>query len=80
MSIEITPEVETVVHDIYVRGQYASEAEVLAAAVNLLQQRERLRDELRRGCEELGRGERLAGEEVFAELRQRAAELNKPSE
>jgi Arc/MetJ-type ribon-helix-helix transcriptional regulator len=76
MSIEITPEVESLVHGIYSHGHYASEADVLAAALQLLQQRDQLRAELMRGCDELDRGERISGEELFSELRQRAMGLD----
>ncbi|MCI0334412.1 MAG: CopG family transcriptional regulator [Planctomycetes bacterium] len=76
MGIEITPEVESLVHGIYADGQYSSEAEVLAAALLLLQQRDRLRNDLRQGCDELDRGERFDGGEVFAELRRHAANLD----
>jgi Arc/MetJ-type ribon-helix-helix transcriptional regulator len=76
MSIEITPELECVVHGIYAGGNYASEAEVIAAALHLLQQRDRLRKELQRGRAELDRGERIDAEELFNDLRRRAAELD----
>ena len=69
MSIEITPEVEQLVHGIYAGGQYSSEAEVLAAAVRLLNQREQLRNDLQQGCRELDSGQRLEAEQVFTELR-----------
>jgi len=76
MAIEITPEVEQLVHGIYAGGQYASETEVLAAAVRLLNQREQLRQDLEQGCRELDAGERLDADQVFGELRQRATELD----
>jgi Arc/MetJ-type ribon-helix-helix transcriptional regulator len=76
MSIQTTPEVESLVRGIYSHGQYASEAEVLSAALHLLKQRDQLREELRQGCEELDRGQRIPGEDVFAELRDRAACLD----
>ena len=68
MGIQLSPEIESVVHRIYAGGQYASEAEVIAAAFRLLQQREQLRTDLRQGCDELDRGDRMDAEEVFAEL------------
>jgi len=76
MAIQITPEVESLVHGIYAGGQYASETDVVAAALRLLQQREQLRSDLQRGCDELDRGERLEADEVFCQLRQRATELD----
>lgn len=79
MAIEITPEVESLVHGIYSTGHYASESDVLAVALQLLQHRDQLVDDLRQGCDELDRGERIDADEVFAELRQRAAKLDKLS-
>jgi Arc/MetJ-type ribon-helix-helix transcriptional regulator len=76
MGIELTPEVQNLVQGIYSRGQYASEAEVLSTALQLLKQRDQLRMELRQGIEELDRGERLPAQDVFAELRQRASGLD----
>jgi Arc/MetJ-type ribon-helix-helix transcriptional regulator len=76
MAIKITPELEKVVHGIYAGGQYASETDVIAAALHLLQQRDELRSELQQGCAELDRGERLDAEDVFNNLRRRAAELD----
>ena len=75
MAIEITPELESVVHGIYAGGLYASETDVIAAALNLLQQRDQLRSDLQQGCAELDRGERLDADEVFSGLRRRAVEL-----
>ena len=59
MSITIRPEIEQLVHGIYAGGSYASEADVLAAALRLLEQRDRFRSHLREGSDELDRGERL---------------------
>jgi antitoxin ParD1/3/4 len=77
MAIEITPEVESLVQGIYSTGYYKSEADVLAAALRLLQQRNRLIDDLRQGASELDRGERIDADQVFAELRRRAEELDR---
>jgi antitoxin ParD1/3/4 len=76
MAIEITPELEHLVHGIFAGGQFASETDVLATALQLLQQREQLRFDLQQGIDELDRGERLDVEHVFAKLRQRAKELD----
>ena len=73
MSIAITPEIEQLVHGIYAGGDYGSEADVLAAALLLLKQRDQLRIDLQQGYQELDRGERIDGDQVFAELRARAA-------
>jgi antitoxin ParD1/3/4 len=76
MNIAITPEIERLVHGIFAGGGYATESEVVAAALQLLQQRNNLRTYLKQGAAELDRGERLDGDDVFSELRRRAAELD----
>jgi Arc/MetJ-type ribon-helix-helix transcriptional regulator len=79
MSIPITPEIEQLVHGIYAGGAYASEADVLAAALHLLRQRDELRIKLREGIDELDRGERLTSDQVFRELRKRAVKFDGPA-
>jgi Arc/MetJ-type ribon-helix-helix transcriptional regulator len=77
MDIQISPEVAQLVHGIFAGGQYASESEVVGAAVRLLHQRQHLRQDLEQSCRELDNGQRIAADEVFAVLRQRAAELDR---
>jgi putative addiction module CopG family antidote len=76
MDIQITPEVAQLVHGIYAGGQYANESEVVTAAVRLLHQRQQLQRDLAQGYEELAAGQRLDADQVFEELRTRAAELD----
>jgi Arc/MetJ-type ribon-helix-helix transcriptional regulator len=76
MGISITPEIEQLVSEIFATGQYQSEEHVLAVALQLLEQRDQLRNNLQRGCEELNNGQRLDGAKVFAELRSIAVELD----
>lgn len=78
MSINISPEVELLIQGIYASGEYASEADVLAAAVQLLHQRNQLRKDLEQATRELDGGQRIDADRLFAELRQRAAELDEP--
>ena len=78
MSINLTPEIEQLVHGIYSGGAYTSESDVLTAALHLLQDRDRLRLKLQAGIEELSSGARLDASEVFEELRHRATELDGP--
>ena len=77
MSIEITPEVEQLVHGIFAAGQFANESEVLTAAVRLLHDRQQLLKDLEQGCRELDNGQRIDADVVFTELRARAAELDR---
>jgi putative addiction module CopG family antidote len=76
MSIEITPEVEQMVHGIIATGHFANESEVLTAAVRLLHDRQQLLKELDEGCRELDNGQRIDADDLFAELRARAVELD----
>ena len=46
MGINLTPESEQLLHGIYAAGGYASESDVVAVALQLLQQRDRLKSEL----------------------------------
>lgn len=77
MSIKITPEVEQLVHGIFANGQFASESDVLTAAVRLLHDRQQLVRDLEQGCRELDKGQRIDADVVFTELRARAVELDR---
>jgi Arc/MetJ-type ribon-helix-helix transcriptional regulator len=68
MSLKITPELEAMVRDLYLSGDYANESEILHEALTLLDSRNRLRREIFRGLAELDRGERIDGDEVFRSL------------
>lgn len=76
MDSAITPEIEQLLQGIYAGGAYASEADVMKAALRLLEQRDRLRILLKQGCDELDRGERLDADQVFSGLRELASELD----
>jgi Arc/MetJ-type ribon-helix-helix transcriptional regulator len=77
MYIELSDEINQLVHGIYAEGHYASEAEVVAVAVRMLHRQQQLCKDLEQGCRELDRGERIDADEVFSELRQRAADLDR---
>jgi len=79
MSIEITPEAKQLVHGIFATGQFASESDVVTAAVRLLHDRQQLLKDLEQGCRELGNGQRIDADVVFTELRARAVELDRSS-
>jgi antitoxin ParD1/3/4 len=78
MTLEITPELQQLVDGIYSEGRYSSQSEVLTAALHLLQQREQLHRKLSEGSRELDNGQRVDAEQVFADLRRRAAQLDAP--
>jgi antitoxin ParD1/3/4 len=72
MTLEITPELEAMVRDLFLSGNYAAENEILREALVLLSNRDRLRREIRVGLGELDRGERVDGDEVFRHLEDKA--------
>ena len=86
MNISITPELEKFVQQEVKTGLYQSASEDIRAALRRLKEdKERkprfmvsskaeLEDKLLEGIAELDRGEGLAGEQVFAELKARSAQ------
>ena len=86
MHISITPELEKFVQQEVKTGLYQSASEVIRAALRRLKEdKERkalfmvsskaeLEDKLLEGIAELDRGEGLAGEPVFAELKAHSAQ------
>ena len=71
--LDLSPDVEEIVQGILNTGRYGSEAEIIREAVSLLQQRDRLRAEMKGGIDELDRGERIRGEEIFDHLEKKIA-------
>jgi Arc/MetJ-type ribon-helix-helix transcriptional regulator len=78
MSIEISPEIEKMVLGIFATGRFASESEVVSAAVCLLRDRQQLLDDIEQGRRELAAGQRIDADTLFAELRGHAAQLDRP--
>ncbi len=75
MALALPSDVQQLVDDMVASGSYDSEAAVVRAALRLLKQREELKDEIREAIAELDRGEGIDGEQVFKELRVKAAGL-----
>jgi len=69
MTVQITPECEQFVQQLVAQGAYSSNAAVVDEALRLLKHRDELRAEIRRGLDELDRGERIPADVVFGELR-----------
>lgn len=69
MTVQITPECEQFVQQLVAQGAYSSNAAVVDEALRLLKHRDELRAEIRRGLDELDRGERITDETAFGELR-----------
>jgi antitoxin ParD1/3/4 len=68
MGLEITPDLEDMVHAILQGGRYENESEVLRAALSLLGQRDQLRKDIQNGIAELDRGDYVSDEQIFHEL------------
>ena len=65
LDIEITAELEAMVRELYVSGDYADETEILQEALTRLTARNKLRTEILTGLAELDRGKQIDGDEVF---------------
>lgn len=82
MNVNLGPVFDKFVTDLLKTGLYQSQSEVLREGLRLLKEREELKQlrlsELRKeiaiGSAEAGRGEFVASEETFAEIRKRSAE------
>jgi antitoxin ParD1/3/4 len=79
MSIALTPTQEQLLDRLIRTGRYSSAAEVLSAALHLLEEQERhyeqwleeTRQKVQVGIDELERGEGLDGEVVIERLREK---------
>lgn len=80
MNVSLTPELEQLVNQKVTSGLYHSASEVIREALRLLKEQDEIKQsrllEIRRevalGLAQLKRGEGVAGEEVFAELREKS--------
>jgi len=75
MASSLPSDIQQVVQDMLASGKYDSEAAVMREALRLLKQRDELKRDIQQGLDELDRGEGLDGEQVFKELRDKAAKL-----
>ena len=73
MSVGLTPQQQTVVDALAASGRYAGGHHVLDEALELLRQRDDLRERLQEGIDPLDRGERRPMGDVFAEIRRSRA-------
>lgn len=79
MNISLTPTQQEFIRATVNRGRYASEGEVVAAALQLLEEREKLyqeklaelQEKITVGIESLERGEGIDGETALRELREK---------
>lgn len=81
MNVSLSSELDTYVATKVRTGDYASASEVVRTALRLLKERdaeqlaklEALRRMVQVGIDQLGRGEKVAGKEAFAQVRQARA-------
>ena len=77
MNVPLPPELEKLVKEKVKTGFYDTAAEVIREGLRLLEDRDRfyrlrlmaLRREVKKGLDQLDRGESISGEQVFQELR-----------
>ncbi len=77
MNVNLTPELEALIHRKVASGLYNNQSEVVREALRLLAEQDRLREEhlkglrtaLSEGLAQADRGQLLEGQEVIAEVR-----------
>lgn len=75
MTTEIPSDLLPFVQRMVAEKRFLNEGDVLAEGLRLLQARETLRDEVRKGFDQLDAGLGLPGEQVYAHLEQRIREI-----
>lgn len=75
MNIHLTPDAFQFVESLVAAGQYPTANEAVADGVRLLIARNKLREEIQIGIDDIENGRIHSHEEVFAELRATAASL-----
>ena len=87
MNVNLTPQLEQLVHEKVKSGLYNNQSEVVREALRLLIEHdrvramhlERMRAALAEGLEQADRGELLSGKAVVKEMRQFLRERRKPA-
>ena len=75
MDIVLPNDAAQFIEGLVASGEYQSADEAVADGVRLLMSRQQLRAEIQKGIDELDAGKGIAGEKVFAELRERSKTL-----
>jgi len=69
MSIEVPPEFESFVESLVARRRFLSTHEVVAESLRMLQARETLAEEVRKGFDQIDEGRSVDGPSSFSKLR-----------
>ena len=80
MNVYLSPDAMQFVQGLVASGQFKSAEEAVAAGVQLLKNQQQLRAEIQMGIDDADAGRVFDGEEVFAELREKARKLTEPAE
>jgi len=80
MNVQLNSEAIQFVEGLVAAGQFKSAEEAVAEGVRLLMSQQQLRAEIQKGIAEADAGLTVDGEEVFAELRERAKRLMESAE
>jgi len=75
MTIEISPNNERYIEAVVQTGEYRNRSQVVDEALDLLRQRDALRNDVNAGVEQLDRGEGIPADEVFERLANRVQEI-----
>lgn len=77
MSTEIPSDLAPFVQRMLAERRFLSEEDVLAEGLRLLQAREALRDEVKKGFEQLDAGAGIPSEEVYARAEERIQQIER---
>lgn len=77
MNFSLTPENEAYLRGLVHAGMFSTEADAVNAAIVLLKRRQTLQAELQAGIDQADRGELIPAEDVFAEMDEYAAEIER---
>ena len=80
MNVQLSPDAMQFVEGLVSSGQYRSADEAVAAGVQLLMSQQQLRAEIQKGIDDADAGRVFDGDDVFAELRERARKLTESAE
>jgi antitoxin ParD1/3/4 len=80
MNIKLPAEASHFVEGLVEAGEYKPADKAVAEGIRLLMSRQQLRAEIQAGIAELDAGQGIDGDQVFAELRERATKLMESAE